>query len=75
MRIKRIFECNLFERIYFIILCLNVLLLNIFVGSTHNDPRTLTETVIILETLIFIIISKIKKKEKIKNEGMIWWEF
>ena len=71
MKLKNIIKENLFEKIYFIILCLNVFLLNIFIGSTHNDPRTLLETIIILETLIFIIISKIKKKEKILIKGKI----
>lgn len=55
-----------FEKVYFIILCLNVLLLNIAVGSTHDVPnRTFTQLLIILETLIYIIIAKIKKQEKI----------
>lgn len=71
MKLKEISQSNKLEKIYFITLCTNVLLLNIFVGSTHNDPRTLTETIIILETLIFIIISKIKKKEKILIKGKI----
>lgn len=61
-----------FEKTYFIILCLNVLLLNIAVGSTHDAPnRTFTQFIIILETLIYIIIAKIKKQEKILIKGKI----
>ncbi len=71
MKIKKIFTKDLFEKLYFIILCLNVLILNIFVGSTHKDPRTLIETIIIFETLIFIVISKIYKKEKVLIKGKI----
>ena len=70
---KRIKVTKMFsyEKVYFIILCFNVALLNIFVGSTHNDPRTFLETTIILETLIYIIISKIKKKENVLIKGKI----
>lgn len=61
-----------FEKTYFIILCLNVLLLNIAVGFTHDAPnRTFTQFLIILETLICIITAKIKKQEKILIKGKI----
>lgn len=61
-----------FEKVYFIILCLNILLLNIAVGSTHDAPnRTFTQFFIILETLIYIIITKIKKQERILIKGKI----
>lgn len=62
---------NLFEKIYFNILCINIFLLNIFVGSTHSDPRTIIETIIIFETFIFIVVSKYIKKEKILIKGKI----
>ena len=71
MRIKRIFEFNLFERIYFIILCLNVLLLNIFVGSTLRDPRFVLQALIMLETLIYIPIQKLNKKTNILIKSKI----
>ena len=68
--VKKLKE-NIFEKIYFLILCLNVFLLNLFVGSTHDDPKTLLETIIIIEALIFIIISKIKKKDHVLIKGKI----
>lgn len=59
------------NNIYLIIVCLNILLLNIFVGSTHQRPKILLETVIIIEGLIYIIISKITRKDKIIIKGKI----
>ncbi len=71
MNIPQKLKRNIIDKIYLIILCINILLLNIFIGSTHEDPRTLTQTIIILETAIYIIISKINKKEKILIKGKI----
>lgn len=71
-KIKNKIKQTTFEKTYFIILCLSVLLLNIAVGSTHDAPnRTFTQFLIILETLIYIIIAKIKKQEKILIKGKI----
>ncbi len=71
-KIKNKIKQITFEKVYFIILCLNVLLLNIAVGSTHDAPnRTFTQFIIILETLIYIIIAKIKKQEKILIKSKI----
>ncbi len=52
------------EKIYTIILYINIVLLNIFIGSAHVEPRTALQTLIILETLIYIIIAKIQKNKK-----------
>ncbi len=62
---------NIFEKTYTIIIYINIILLNIFVGSTHENPRIILETTIIIEALIYIITSKICKKEKILIKGKI----
>lgn len=62
---------NKLDKIYCIIICINVILLNIFIGDTHNEPRTILETSIIIEALIYVIISKIQKKKKILIKGKI----
>lgn len=62
---------NKLNKIYTIIIYLNIVLLNIFVGSTHNAPKTILETTIILEFLIYLIISKLQKKENIIIKGKI----
>ena len=59
------------EKIYTIILYINIVLLNIFIGSAHAEPRTALQTLIILEALIYIIIAKIQKKQKILIKGKI----
>ena len=57
MRLK---VSNKIERIYTIILYLNIVLLNIFVGSTHEASKTILQTAIIVELIIYLILSKKK---------------
>lgn len=59
------------QKIYMIIICVNIALLNIFIGSTHYDPRSMLETLIILEAVIYIVILKINKKNNILIKGKI----
>ena len=59
------------DKIFTIMLYLNVVLLNIFIGATHTEPRIFLETFIILEAYIYMFISKLKKKEKIIIKGKI----
>mgnify|MGYP004636041817 CR=1 FL=1 len=56
---------NKLDKIYLVILCLNIALLNLLVGSTHTDPRFVLQALIMFETLIYIIIQKINKKQNI----------
>ena len=59
------------DKIYMCIFCINIVLLNILVGSTHRDPRFIFEAFIMLETAIYIIIQKINRKENIIIKGKI----
>ena len=59
------------DKIYSIIIYTNIILLNILIGSTHEEPRTILETIIILEALIYIIINKFKKTKNILIKGKI----
>lgn len=59
------------NKTYCIILCINIILLNIFVGTTHREPRVILEASIIIEGLIYIIICKIQKKKNILIKGKI----
>lgn len=59
------------NKIYSIIIYINIVLLNILIGSTHEEPRTILETIIILEALIYIIINKIKENKNILIKGKI----
>ena len=59
------------DKIYSIIIYINIVLLNILIGSTHEEPRTILETIIILEALIYIIINKFKKTKNILIKGKI----
>ena len=56
---------NKLDKIYLVILCLNIALLNLLVGSTLTDPRFVLQALIMFETLIYIIIKKINKKQNI----------
>ena len=59
------------NKIYSIIIYVNIILLNIFIGNTHEEPRTILETLIILEALIYIIIFKIQGRKNILIKGKI----
>ena len=59
------------EKIYLMILCSNIVLLNLLVGSSHTDPRFALQALIMFETLIYIIIQKINKKKNILIKSKI----
>lgn len=59
------------EKIYMIIICVNIALLNLLVGSSHTDPRFALNALIFLETLVYIIIQKIHKKNNIVIKSKI----
>ena len=59
------------DRIYSIIIYINIMFLNILIGSTNEEPRTILEMIIMLEALIYIIISKVKSKKNILIKGKI----
>lgn len=59
------------KKIYESILYLNIFLLNVFVGSIHDSPRTILQTIIIFEAIVYIIIAKFQKKRNILIKGKI----
>lgn len=62
---------NKFEKLYCILICINVILLNIFVGAIDFRPKVALEIIILLEAIIYIVVSKIKKKEHVLIKGKI----
>lgn len=59
------------DKIYMYIFCINIVLLNILVGSTHQEPKFIFEALVMLETAIYIIVQKINRKENIIIKGRI----
>ena len=49
------------NKIFFIALNIIIVLLNLFVGSSHTEPRIILETIILIIGIIFIIIKKYKE--------------
>lgn len=62
---------KIIDIIFLVLLCINIFLLNIYVGSTNRMAKTLLETIIIAEGLIYIIISKILGKKQILIKSKI----
>ncbi len=62
---------NKMDKIYLILLCIIIAMLNLFIGSNHQEPKTKLETIILLIGLSYIIIQKIKNKKNIIIKGKI----
>lgn len=62
---------NKVNKIYSIIIYINIILLNIFVGNIHEEALTILETIILLEILIYVIILKINGRKNILIKGKI----
>lgn len=59
------------EKIFLIALSIIIILLNLFVGSSHREPKIILETFIIAVGLIYIITKKIQKEKNIIIKGKI----
>lgn len=59
------------DKIYLVLLCIIIALLHLFVGSSHQEPKIIFETIIIIVGLTYILIKKIQNKENIIIKGKI----
>lgn len=62
---------KLSKKIHTITLCIIIILLNLFVGSSHQEPKIILEIIILAIGLIFIITKKIKKEKNVIIKGKI----
>lgn len=53
---------KIINKIYLTLLCIIIPMLNLFIGSNHQEPKTILETTILLIGISFII--KTTQKEK-----------
>jgi hypothetical protein len=53
------------EKIYLVLLCIIIAVLNLVIGSNHQQPKTYMQIAIILVSLTYIMIKKIQKEKNI----------
>lgn len=51
------------DKIYLVLLCIIIALLHLFIGSSHQEPKVILQTIIIIIGLTYIIIKKIQNKK------------
>lgn len=56
---------KIIDKIALVVLCIVILLLNIYIGSNISDPRTFIYLLVTIFTGIYVIVKKIVSKEKI----------
>ena len=59
------------EKIGFIVIIITIVLLNIFIGSNIKQPIWIIQTLVSIFTLLYLIIKKIQKQDKIILKGKI----
>ena len=59
------------DKIGFIFLIIIIVLLNIFIGSNIKQPIWIIQTIISIFTLVYLIIKKVQKEEKLILKGKI----
>lgn len=59
------------DRIGFAIILLTIILLNIFIGSNIKQPIWLIQTIVSIFTLIYLIVKKVQKEQKLIIKGKI----
>lgn len=62
---------NKTDKIYLVLLCIIIAMLNLIIGSNHQEPKTILETIILIIGLTFIAIKKIQGKKNIIIKGKI----
>lgn len=62
---------NKTDKIYLVLLCIIIAMLNLFIGSNHQEPKTILETIILTVGLTYIAIKKIQSKKNIIIKGKI----
>ena len=62
---------TIIDKIYLTLLCIIIAMLNLFIGSNHQEPKTILETIILLIGISFIIIKTIQKEKNIIIKGKI----
>ena len=72
MEIKKIqMKNDKIDKIFFILLCLIIVSLHLFIGSSHQEPKTILEMVIIIIGIIYILIKKIQGQKNVVIKGKI----
>ena len=59
------------DKLYLTLLCIIIVLLHLFIGSSHQEPKAILQTIIITIGLTYIIIKKIQSKKNIVIKGKI----
>lgn len=62
---------NKTDKIYLFFLCIIIAILNLFIGSNHQEPKTKLETAILITGLTYVIVKKIQRKKNIVIKGKI----
>ena len=59
------------DKLGFIIILITIVLLNIFIGSNIKQPIWLIQTIVSVFTLIYLIVQKVQKEQKLIIKGKI----
>ena len=59
------------DKLYLILLGIIIFLLHLFIGSSHQDPKSILQTIILAIGLTYIIIKKIQCKKNLVIKGKI----
>lgn len=59
------------DKIYLVLLCIIIVLLHLFIGSSHQEPKVILQTIIIIIGLTYIIAKKNTKQKSKETKSII----
>lgn len=59
------------DKIYLVLLCIIIALLHLFIGSSHQEPKVILQTIIIIIGLTYIVIKRILNKKSQEPKSIV----